>query len=85
LFDQAPRRSDLNPDMTNVFNTFSPTFVSKHSSGGKLRLGAISKMGDRYLRMLLGVTGVTVELRSYELRELRVTVTLYTTPILLGL
>jgi len=49
----------LNPDMAIVFNTFSPTFVSKHSSGGKLRLGAISKMGDRYLRMLL------------ELRELR--------------
>jgi len=78
LFDQAPRRSDLNPDMAIVFNTFSPTFVSKHSSGGKLRLGAISKMGDRYLRMLLGVTGVT------ELRVTRVTVTVYTTPILLG-
>ena len=68
--------------MAIVFNTFSPTFVSKHSSGGKLRLGAISKMGDRYLRMLL-------ELRwSYELRSYGsygVTVTLYTTPILLGL
>ena len=64
--------------MAIVFNTFSPTFVSKHSSGGKLRLGAISKMGDRYLRMLLGVTGVT------ELRVTRVTVTVYTTPILLG-
>ncbi|WP_237050459.1 transposase [Microvirga ossetica] len=33
-----------------------------HSSGGKERLGAISKMGDRYLRHLL-VVGATAVLR----------------------
>ena len=34
----------------------------QHSSGGKLRLGGISKMGDRYLRKLL-VVGATAVLR----------------------
>ena len=34
----------------------------QHSSGGKQRLGAISKMGDRYLRKLL-VVGATAVLR----------------------
>lgn len=38
---------------------------SQHSSGGKTMLGAITKMGDRYLRMLL-VLGATAMLRRRE-------------------
>ncbi len=38
-----------------------------HSSGGKERMGGISKMGDRYLRRLL-VNGMTSRLRSVRRR-----------------
>lgn len=41
------------------------------SSGGKERLGRISKMGDRYLRRLL-VTGMTARLRQMKVNPDRV-------------
>jgi len=43
----------------------------QHSTGGKERLGRISKMGDRYLRMLLvmGATSVLHQARHYRRPE----------------
>jgi transposase len=44
------------------FSAWLGLVPKQHSSGGKERLGAISKMGDRYLRHLL-VVGATAVLR----------------------
>lgn len=44
------------------FSAWLGLVPKQHSSGGKERLGAISKMGDRYLRQLL-VVGATAVLR----------------------
>jgi transposase len=55
-------------DMTRVLSAPDDKFAAwlglvprQNSSGGKERLGGISKRGDRYLRHLLVVGGAAVE------------------------
>jgi transposase len=53
------------------FSAWLGLVPKQHSSGGKERLGAISKMGDRYLRHLL-VVGATAVLRYTKRKATRV-------------